>query len=158
MFSINSLHITHIGPVKQIKSALNCDYFLIHQFKHAFWVLKRDGSFKYPQHTFWLRNKKNNSQLCTLIWGLDSYILSNFAFFFRKILSGIKPSQCQKFGSRPDPMGWFVICEIEFSHIWVKTAEILIWCERIIILAHQIGISVVFTHVRYFYLSHPYQP
>ena len=29
----------------------------------------RDGSFKYPQHTFWLRNKKNNFQLRTLIWG-----------------------------------------------------------------------------------------
>ena len=23
-----------------------------------FWVLKRDGSFEYPQHMFWLRNKK----------------------------------------------------------------------------------------------------
>ena len=28
----------------------------------------RDGSFEYPQHMFWLRNKKNNFQLCTLIW------------------------------------------------------------------------------------------
>ena len=28
----------------------------------------RDGSFKYPQHMFRLRNKKNNFQLCTLIW------------------------------------------------------------------------------------------
>ena len=27
------------------------------------------GSFEYPQHTFWLRNKKNNFQLHTLIWG-----------------------------------------------------------------------------------------
>ena len=31
----------------------------------------RDGSFEYPQHMFWLRNKKNNFQLCTLIWGPD---------------------------------------------------------------------------------------
>ena len=23
----------------------------------------RDGSFEYPQHTFWMRNKKNNFQL-----------------------------------------------------------------------------------------------
>ena len=29
----------------------------------------RDGSFEYPQHTFWLRNKENNFQLLTLIWG-----------------------------------------------------------------------------------------
>ena len=29
----------------------------------------RDGSFEYPQHRFWLRNKKNNFQLRTLIWG-----------------------------------------------------------------------------------------
>ena len=29
----------------------------------------RDGSFEYPQHMFWLRNKKNNFLLHTLIWG-----------------------------------------------------------------------------------------
>ena len=29
----------------------------------------RDGSFEYPQHMFWLRNKKNNFLLRTLIWG-----------------------------------------------------------------------------------------
>ena len=29
----------------------------------------RDGSFEYPQHMFWLRNKKNNFQIHTLIWG-----------------------------------------------------------------------------------------
>ena len=28
-----------------------------------------DGSFEYPQHMFWLRNKKNNFQLRTVIWG-----------------------------------------------------------------------------------------
>ena len=28
-----------------------------------------DGSFEYPQHMFWLRNKNNNFQLRTLIWG-----------------------------------------------------------------------------------------
>ena len=31
----------------------------------------RDDSFEYPQHMFWLRNKKNNFQLLTLIWGPD---------------------------------------------------------------------------------------
>ena len=29
----------------------------------------RDGSFEYPQHMFLLKNKKNNFQLRTLIWG-----------------------------------------------------------------------------------------
>ena len=37
-------------------------YFLIHQFKHVFGYSKIpshcDGSFEYPQHMFWLRDKK----------------------------------------------------------------------------------------------------
>ena len=32
----------------------------------------RDGSFEYPQHMFWLRNKKNNVQLGTLILGPEN--------------------------------------------------------------------------------------
>ena len=28
-----------------------------------------DGSLEYPQYMFWLRDKKNNFQLQTLIWG-----------------------------------------------------------------------------------------
>ena len=31
----------------------------------------RDGSFEYPQHMFWLRNKKNNFLLHTVVWGPD---------------------------------------------------------------------------------------
>ena len=36
----------------------------------------RDGSFEYPQHMFWFRNKKNIFQICTLIWGpeADSHV------------------------------------------------------------------------------------
>ena len=34
----------------------------------------RDGSFEYPQHMFWLRNKKNNFLLRTLIWGPESAV------------------------------------------------------------------------------------
>ena len=49
------------------------DYFLIQQLKHVFWVLKKNVSsrptFQYPQHMFWLRNKKTNFQLHILIWG-----------------------------------------------------------------------------------------
>ena len=33
----------------------------------------RDGSFEYSQHKFWLRNKKNNLQLHTLIFGPGSH-------------------------------------------------------------------------------------
>ena len=44
-----------IGPVKHKKPSFNCDYFLIHQFKHQF------------KHVFWLRNKKNIFQLRSLI-------------------------------------------------------------------------------------------
>ena len=31
----------------------------------------RDGCFEYTQHIFWLRNRKNNSLLRTLICGTD---------------------------------------------------------------------------------------
>ena len=40
--------------------SLEYNYFHTHQFKHVFWVLKRDGSFEYPQHMFWMRNKENS--------------------------------------------------------------------------------------------------
>ena len=30
----------------------------------------RDGSFEYPQHMFWFRNKKNNFSYALLSWGL----------------------------------------------------------------------------------------
>ena len=40
-----------------------------------------DGSFEYQQHMFWLRNKKNNFQLHTLIWGP----VSKFVFLNKNI-------------------------------------------------------------------------
>ena len=33
----------------------------------CFWCSK-DGSFKYPQHMFWMRNKENSFTIRTLIW------------------------------------------------------------------------------------------
>ena len=36
------------------------DYFLINLLKHILWVSHWGGSFEYPQHMFWLRNKKYN--------------------------------------------------------------------------------------------------
>ena len=38
----------------------------------------RDDSFEYPQHMFWLRNKKNNFLLRTLIWGPDLQFYDHF--------------------------------------------------------------------------------
>ena len=37
----------------------------------------RDGSFEYPQHMFWLRNKKDNFPVCMLIRRPDN----NFAYY-----------------------------------------------------------------------------
>ena len=34
----------------------------------------QDSSFEYPQHMFWLRNKKNNFQLHILIWGPETVL------------------------------------------------------------------------------------
>ena len=73
MLTTRVQRVNSIGPVKQNYLAYYCDYFLIHRLKHVFWVLKepshRDISFEYPQHMFWLGNKKNNFQLRTLILG-----------------------------------------------------------------------------------------
>ena len=43
----------------------------------------RDGYFEYPQHMFWLRNKKNNFQLHTLIWGPGHGLTSMFVTSFK---------------------------------------------------------------------------
>ena len=67
-------HISHenIGTVKQfferkiaiilVSISLNMCFGCSKEPSH------RDGSFEYPQHMFWLRNKNNNFQLRTLIW------------------------------------------------------------------------------------------
>ena len=75
-------------------SVLKCVDFPTLQFKHVFWVLKRDGSFEYPQHMFWLRNKKNNFQIRTLIWRLELFYLIFQLSCFNKRL-WLKCSQLQ---------------------------------------------------------------
>ena len=37
---------TVIGPDKDSLCSKNCNYFLTHQFKHVFWVLKRTVSLR----------------------------------------------------------------------------------------------------------------
>ena len=69
-----------IGPVKQ-SFLLKMIIVLSISLNMCFGCLKepshRDGSVEYPQHMFWLRNKKNNFQnnfqLRTLIWGPDPF-------------------------------------------------------------------------------------
>ena len=58
------------------------DIFLPINFNVGFWCSKDpsqwDGSFEYPQHMFWLRNKKNNFLVHTLnlraSWKISYYI------------------------------------------------------------------------------------
>ena len=55
------------------KSAILVDWFPHPYFGCSKETSHPDSSFEYPQHMFWLRNKKNNFQLHTLIWGPGVY-------------------------------------------------------------------------------------
>ena len=69
-----------ISKVKQKSKRKIASIFLSISLNMCFGCLKEpshlDGCFEYPQHIFWLRNKKNNFHLRTLIWGPVS-IFSN---------------------------------------------------------------------------------
>ena len=63
------------GPVKQNKKLSKIAIIVLSiSLNMCFGCSKvpshRDGSLEYPQHMFWLRNKKNKFHLRTLIWGL----------------------------------------------------------------------------------------
>ena len=73
------LHVQRIGSVKQKKKKKKrkiAIIFLSIRSNICFGCSKepshQDGSYEYQQHMFWLRNKKNNFQLRTLIWGPDN--------------------------------------------------------------------------------------
>ena len=70
---ISKERVKIIGPVKQKEMRIISIIFLCISLHMCFGCSKepshRDGSFEHPQHMFWLRNKKNNFQLRTLIWG-----------------------------------------------------------------------------------------
>ena len=59
------------------------NFFLPIDFNICFGCSKepshRDGSFEYPQHMFWLRNKKNNS-----LRGFDIIVCGKGSRFMRK--------------------------------------------------------------------------
>ena len=48
----------------------------------------RDGSFEYPKHMFWLRNKKNNFLLHSLVWGPARAL--NFSLSLHHIYDKVK--------------------------------------------------------------------
>ena len=79
-----------LGPVKQNLFSEKL-WFSYPSVKTCVWCSKEpshwDGSFEYlyPQHMFWLRNKKNNLHLCTLVWGLSRF-KCNFLDFFQSRL------------------------------------------------------------------------
>ena len=88
--------------IKQIFWSVNCKYFLIHLIKHMLIVLKRTvslrRSFEYPQHMFWLRNKKSificNALKRRLTEGLQfrGYIQS----YFQSLSRTFYVSACRK--------------------------------------------------------------
>ena len=64
-----------------------------------------DGSFEYPKHMFWLRNKKNNFQLHTLIWGACHVtwlkVRCLYQLKFSKISCTVKPILSGHYKRRP---------------------------------------------------------
>ena len=77
--SVSRILDSFIGPDKDRMSTLKCVHFPTLQFKMCFGCSKEsshwDRSFEYPQHMFWLRNKKNNFQIRTLIWRHELFYL-----------------------------------------------------------------------------------
>ena len=47
----------------------------------------RESSFQYPQHMFWREIRKNNFQLCTLIWGPDQFFADSLSKKHLSLLS-----------------------------------------------------------------------
>ena len=106
MVPISTRHIIMIGicirPVKQNFQRKNVIIFLSTSLNMCFGYSKKtslwDGSFEYPQHLFWLRNKKNDFQLLTLIWG---YVFGRDLMIF---VNSLVPDQDQQsFGPDLDP-------------------------------------------------------
>ena len=74
-----SCYNSNIGPDKQIFKhkiviiflpiSLNMCFGCSKEPSHRDGTSQGDGSLEYPQHMFWLRNKKNNFLFRNLIWG-----------------------------------------------------------------------------------------
>ena len=61
-----------MNPVKEFKREVAIDFISLNTcFVCSKEPYHRDVCFEYAQHIFWLRNRKNNSLLRTLICGTD---------------------------------------------------------------------------------------
>ena len=64
--------ISNIGPVKPFKREAATVFISLNTcLRCSKQPYHRDGCFEYSQNVFWLRNRKNNFLLCTLICGTD---------------------------------------------------------------------------------------
>ena len=72
----------------------------------------RDGSFEYPQHMFWLRIKKNNFLVCTLIWrpGITEKFLLSVGATVVQLINLWPCTQCSQVQSRAPP-----VCRMRLS-------------------------------------------
>ena len=57
---IQPINVDKNGSVdmKHLKAMVSCVYFLIHRAKHIL-SAQKNHLIEYPQHMFWLRNKKS---------------------------------------------------------------------------------------------------
>ena len=79
--SLDNLETTLIGPDKEFFLRENLIIFLPINLNMCFGCSKElsdwDGSFEYPQHMFWMRNKENIFSIRTLIWRPVVYFKSS---------------------------------------------------------------------------------
>ena len=91
----------------------------------CFWCSKetshRDGSFEYPQYMFWLRNKKNNFQLHSLIGG-HVYVSQMMQFLFHDVISLAVNKVCC----------WYLYVTVPGSFTLSQTIDYSIYFDAII--------------------------
>ena len=104
----------------------------------------RDGSFEYPQHMFWLRNKKVNFQLRSLIWGPVLLIWGLYSFLatsnvcrllitFANIGPRSLPTDC------PSWSGPNYCCTIFFlKFAWFSACQCVLLCHNSLTLAYHV--------------------
>ena len=78
-YGITNKAKTPIGSDKQTFSVLNCEYFIIHQFQHLLWVLKRIDTVLSSTHNicFGSEMSKIFFNLCPLNKPIKNVILNS---------------------------------------------------------------------------------
>ena len=121
---------------------------------HSPIFLRLRPCWQFIGNNFW---KKFSNGHCIILWCCKVLLcncwLVSFVSQIVSILISIEYSKCQACFVNHLLIG-------QFNTVW--SVHAIKWCflglGPISFHAHQIRISVVFTHVRYFYLTHPYQP